>query len=191
MNAIPADRTPPASAAPAADGPAPVSPTYALRKRLPAGRLGDALFSIGLCARVPYFATVLPTVKVMEPGRCEVTAPKWWGIHNHLGTFHAIAACNLAEMAMGMLCEATVPATHRWIPKAMEVEYLAKATTGLRAIAELETDAAGGGADQGSDAVPDFDAITEGTEMAVPVRILDRSGTLVVRARITTWVTPR
>ncbi len=27
------------------------------------------------------------------------------------GTFHAIAACNLAEAAMGMLSEATVPST--------------------------------------------------------------------------------
>ncbi|WP_200170948.1 hotdog fold domain-containing protein [Tomitella cavernea] len=173
------------------DGPTPVGPTYALRKRLPSGRLGDALFSVGLCARVPYFATVLPTVKVMEPGRCEVTAPKWWGIHNHLGTFHAIAACNLAEIAMGMLCEATVPTTHRWIPKSMEVEYLAKATTGLRAIAELATAPAVAGPGPESDTVPDFDAIAEGTEMAVPVRILDRSGKLVVRARITTWVTAR
>ncbi|WP_182359191.1 hotdog fold domain-containing protein [Tomitella gaofuii] len=171
--------------------PPPIGPTYALRKRLPSGRLGNALFSLGLCARVPYFATVLPTVKVMEPGRCEVTAPKWWGIHNHLGTFHAIAACNLAEIAMGMLCEATVPTTHRWIPKSMEVEYVAKATTGLRAIAALEAAPAAGGARPGSDTVPDFDAITEGTEMTVPVRIFDRSGTLVVRARITTWVTPR
>lgn len=154
------------------------SPTYAMRLRLPQGGAGDILFSAALCARVPYFATVLPRVRVMEPGRCEVTSPKWWGVHNHIGTFHAIAACNIAEVAMGMLCEATVPTTHRWIPKAMNAEYLTKAGTGLRAIAEL-------------DPVPDFDAITEGTDLTVPVRILDRRGTEVVRASITTWVTPR
>lgn len=151
---------------------------FALRRRLPAGRLGDVAFSIGLWVRVPYFATVLPTVTVMEPGRCVATAPKWWGIRNHLGTFHAIAACNLAEAAMGMLCEATVPSSHRWIPKAMSVEYLTKATTGLRAVAEL-------------DALPDFDSVAEGTELDVPVRIYDKNGTEVVRARITTWITPR
>lgn len=155
-------------------------PTYRLRKRLERlpGPLGNALFSLGMCARVPYFATVLPTVRVMEPGRCEVTAPKWWPVHNHLGTFHAIAACNMAEIAMGMLCEATVPTTHRWIPKAMSVEYLTQATTGLRACAEL-------------DAPPDFAAIAGGEEMTVPVTIRDRRGTEVVRARITTWVTSR
>lgn len=156
------------------------APAYRLRRRLEGlpGPVGDALFSLGICARVPYFATVLPRVRVMEPGRCEVTAPKWWPVHNHLGTFHAIAACNMAEIAMGMLCEATVPGTHRWIPKAMNVEYLTKATTGLRARAEL-------------DAVPDFAAITDGEDMTVPVSIRDRDGTEVVRARITTWVTAR
>jgi acyl-coenzyme A thioesterase PaaI-like protein len=131
-----------------------------------------------MVARVPYFSTVLPTVTVLEPGHCEVSAPKWFGIRNHLGTFHAIAACNLAEIAMGMLCEATVPTTHRWIPKAMTVEYLAKAETGLRAVAQLPE-------------TPDFAAITEGAELTVPVRIRDKSGTEVVRARITTWVTPK
>src|SRR5699024_6623530 len=156
------------------------APTYRLRRRLDRlpGPVADALFSLGICARVPYFATVLPRVRVMEPGRCEVTAPKWWPVHNHLGTFHAIAACNMAEIAMGMLCAPTLPATHRWIPKAMNVEYLAKATTGLRARAEL-------------DAVPDFAAITDGEDMTVPVSIRDRDGTEVVRARITTWVTAR
>jgi Domain of unknown function (DUF4442) len=33
-------------------------------------------------------------------------------------TVHAIASCNAAEVAMGMLMEATVPRSHRWIPKA-------------------------------------------------------------------------
>jgi acyl-coenzyme A thioesterase PaaI-like protein len=69
----------------------------------------------------------------MEPGIAEVDVPNWFFVHNHLHTVHAIASCNAAEMAMGMLMEATVPTTHRWIPKAMNVQYLAKATTSLRA----------------------------------------------------------
>lgn len=89
---------------------------------------------------------------------------------------HAIASCNAAEVAMGMLMEATVPTTHRWIPKAMTVNYLDKATTSLRATARID--------------VPDFAAITEGVELAVPVSITDRSGKEVVHADITTWVTP-
>ena len=83
--------------------------------------------------RVPYFASIVPHVVRMEPGFAEVTVPKWFFVHNHLHTVHAIASCNAAEIAMGMLMEATVPTSHRWIPKAMTVQYLEKATTSLRA----------------------------------------------------------
>ena len=69
-----------------------------------------------------------------------------------------------------------VPATHRWIPKAMNVQYLQKATTSLRATARID--------------VPDFDAITEGVDVVVPVSVTDRNGVEVVHADITTWVTP-
>ena len=152
------------------------SATYALRRRLPQNKIGDALFSLGMVARVPYFGTILPLVEKMEPGYCRVSAPNWFGVHNHIGTFHAIAACNLAETAMGMLMEATIPTSHRWIPKAMNVQYLTKATTSLRAVATLD--------------IPDFAAVTEGTDVVVPVSITDRAGTEVVHADITTWVTP-
>ena len=77
---------------------------------------------------------------------------------------------------MGMLMEATVPSSHRWIPKAMNVQYLEKATTSLRARARLDP--------------PDFTAMSEGTELVVPVSVIDRAGTEVVHADITTWVTP-
>ncbi|MCH5644705.1 MULTISPECIES: hotdog fold domain-containing protein [unclassified Gordonia (in: high G+C Gram-positive bacteria)] len=154
-----------------------VSGTYALRRRLPANIVGNALFSLGMVARVPYFGTVLPLVQEMEPGYCKVTAPNWFGVHNHIGTFHAIAACNLAEAAMGMLMEATTPTTHRWIPKAMQTSYLAKAGTRLTAEARL--------------AEPiDFTAITEGTDVTISVQVLDTHGTEVVHCDITTWVTP-
>jgi Domain of unknown function (DUF4442) len=87
---------------------------------------------------------------------------------------HPIASCNAAEVAMGMLMEATVPRSHRWIPKAINAEpVLEKATTSLRARAELDP--------------PDF---TDGVELVVPVTVTDRSGTEVVHADITTWVTP-
>ncbi|GAB19554.1 hypothetical protein GOEFS_091_00470 [Gordonia effusa NBRC 100432] len=152
------------------------SATYALRKKLPNNAFGNALFSIGMVARVPYFGTILPVVTDMEPGYCKVTAPKWFGVHNHIGTFHAIAACNLAEAAMGMLMEATTPSTHRWLPKAMNAQYLAKAGTRLTAEARL--------------ADVDFDAITTGTDVVVNIAVRDIDGNEVVHCDITTWVTP-
>jgi len=81
-------------------------------------------------------------------------------------------------VAMGMLSEATVPTTHRWIPKAMNVQYLAKADSGLRAVAGLPE-------------IPDFSEITEGRNLIVPVAVYDKSGLEVVHADITTWVTPK
>jgi acyl-coenzyme A thioesterase PaaI-like protein len=149
--------------------------TYAMWQRLSRRPLGRQLFSAAMCLRVPYFATVLPTVRELRPGFCEVKAPKWWGVHNHVGTFHAIAACNVAEAAMGMLAEATVPATHRWLPRGMSTDYVAKATTGLRAVAELAE-------------IPDFD---EPTDLPVPVTVYDSADNAVVRAVITIRVTPK
>lgn len=145
-------------------------------RRLAGRPLGKRLFSAAVVAKAPYFGTILPTVETMVPGRCEVRAPKWWGVHNHIGTFHAIAACNLAEITMGMLAEATVPPSHRWIPKGMSVAYLAKATTGLRASAELDT-------------LPSFG--DEPVELTVPVSVRDGAGAEVVHADITIWVTKR
>lgn len=151
--------------------------TYRAWQRLAGRPGGSRLFSAAAMARVPYFASVLPHVVRMEPGLAQVRIPKWFFIHNHLHTVHAIASCNAAEIAMGMLMEATVPKSHRWIPKAMTVQYLAKATTSLRAEARLPV-------------IPDFAAITEGTELIIPVSVTDRDGTEVVHAEITTWVTP-
>ena len=56
------------------------------------------------------------------------------------------------------------------------MQYLQKATTSLRARAAVEP--------------PDFTQITDGFELVVPVSVTDRSGTEVVHADITTWVTP-
>lgn len=150
--------------------------TYALWTRLAAVPGGKRLFSAAVCLRAPYFRTVWPTVRTLRPGHCEVTAPLWWGVHNHIGTFHAIAGCNLAELAMGMLAEATVPPTHRWLPKGMSVSYDAKAETGLRAIAELPE-------------LPEFG--DDGFDLPVPVTILDDRGTAVISATITIWVTKK
>jgi acyl-coenzyme A thioesterase PaaI-like protein len=151
--------------------------TYRMWKRLAERPGGTRLFSAAAMVRVPYFASIVPHVVHMEPGFAEVTVPKWFFLYNHLRTVHAIASCNAAEMAMGMLMEATVPTSHRWIPKAMNVQYLEKATTSLRAQARL-------------DPVPDFDAMTDGVDVVVPVGVIDRAGTEVVHADNTCWVTP-
>ncbi|MDR3660755.1 MAG: hotdog fold domain-containing protein [Mycobacterium sp.] len=152
------------------------STTYRAWKQLSARPGGSLLFSAAAMVRVPYFASVLPRVVTMEPGYAEVAVPKWFFVYNHLHTVHAIASCNAAEAAMGMAMEATVPTSHRWIPKAMNVRYLEKATTSLHAHARLK--------------VPDFSELTAGTDVVVSVSVVDAAGNEVVHADITTWVTP-
>ena len=150
--------------------------TLALWHKLAKLPLGSRLFSWGVCWRAPYFRTIRPHITELRPGYCEVHAAKRRRVHNHIGTFHAIAACNMAEVAAGVLTEASIPTTHRWIPVGMTVRYVAKAATDLRAVAEL-------------DPLPDSDDTTK--DWVVPVRILDTAGAEVVTADITMRVSPR
>jgi acyl-coenzyme A thioesterase PaaI-like protein len=152
-----------------------MSQTYALWRRLADKPLGRQAFSAGLALRVPYFRTILPSVTQLRPGYCEVRAPLWWGVWNHIRTFHAIACCNMAEIAMGLLAEATLPTTHRWLPKGMTVEYTAKAETSLRAVAELAE-------------IPEFG---DPMDLPIPVTVYDANDKIVVKATITVWVTPK
>jgi hypothetical protein len=96
------------------------------------------------------------------------------GVQNHIGTVHVIAICNALEMAMGVMAEASIPGHLRWIPKGMDVNYTAKATSDIRAIAEVA---------QG--------AWTSGPDVAVAVRALRDDGVVVVEGSIRLWVTAK
>ena len=77
--------------------------TYALYHRLASRPQGRRLFSAAFALKAPYFRTVLPDVRQMQPHHAEVRLRSWWGVHNHLGTVHVIAICNGLEAAMGLL----------------------------------------------------------------------------------------
>ena len=109
--------------------------TYDLYERLSRLPLGSQAFSVLYALKAPYFRTVRPQVRTMAPHHAEVVVPLRWGVRNHIGTLHAIAAVNGLEAAMGLLAEATCPPGKRWIPVGMTVRYVAKATTDLRCVA--------------------------------------------------------
>lgn len=136
---------------------------------------GKWAFSRMVCLKAPYFSSIRPLFEVLEPGYCRVRIAKRRAVLNHLGTVHAIAMCNMAELAGGSMTEVSVPATHRWIPKSMSVEYLKKAETDLVAIATLEKQV------HGKDA----------GEYLVKVEVRDTKDVLVFRAMITMWVSPK
>ncbi|KAB7744758.1 DUF4442 domain-containing protein [Nostocoides sp. F2B08] len=139
--------------------------------RVPGGRWA---FSKAVCRRAPYFGTIRPSVRAVERGYAEVALPKRRAVENHIGTVHVIAVCNGLEAAMGLLAEATTPPGMRWIPKGMEVTYVAKATSDLLCIAES-----------------DPDLWTEAGDIAVQVRAVRDDGNVVVEGSITVYVSVR
>jgi acyl-coenzyme A thioesterase PaaI-like protein len=136
---------------------------------------GKRLFSIAFAQKAPYFATIRPRFVEIRPNRAELVIPKRRGVHNHLGTVHAIALCNGLEAAMGALAEATIPADKRWIPKGMDVSYTAKATSDITCIAETDPE----------------QWETDDPDLHVRVRGERADGEVVITGVIKLWVTPR
>ncbi|MGC4059740.1 MAG: hotdog fold domain-containing protein, partial [Aquabacterium sp.] len=98
--------------------------------------VGPEQFTATICQIAPYFSTIQPSVVALRPGYAEATLPLRKEVTNHIGTVHAIALCNAAELVAGTMTDASIPEGYRWIPKGMTVEYLAKAKTDVRAIAD-------------------------------------------------------
>lgn len=138
--------------------------------KLPFGR---KLFSCYSARRAPYFSTVSPLITELRPDYCEVFIKKRKILQNHIGTMHVIAICNGLEMAMGFMCEASIPKTLRWIPKGMEVKYPAKAATDIRCVATVPTEAWKPG------------------DLLVDVKAYDTQGNVVVEGSITIWVSQK
>mgnify|MGYP001765324644 CR=1 FL=1 len=136
--------------------------------------LGKAIFSRIICWEAPYFGSISPRFEEFRPGYARVSMRKRRAVTNHIGTVHAIAMCNLAELAAGTMTEVTIPASMRWLPRGMTVEYLKKAQTDVQAHASVGE-------------------IAEGPARDVPVtvEVKDRAGETVCRAVITMRVSPR
>ncbi|MCR8930660.1 MULTISPECIES: hotdog fold domain-containing protein [unclassified Pseudomonas] len=100
--------------------------------------VGSDAFSKMACQFAPYFSTINPLITELRPNAATVQVPFRKEITNHLGTVHAIAMCNAAELAGGMMTDVSIPDGARWIPKGMSVEYLAKAKTDVTAVASAE-----------------------------------------------------
>ncbi|MBT8135587.1 MAG: DUF4442 domain-containing protein [Gammaproteobacteria bacterium] len=150
-------------------------PVLALYRRLSRWPLGHWLFTRALCFKAPYFATIRPLFTVLGPGHAEARIRKRRRVENHIHTVHAIAMANLCELVAGTMTEVTVPVSMRWIPKGMSIDYLAKATTDVSAVAKI-------------DPLPAF---ATAADLPVTVEVSDTAGTVVVRAVITMYVSPR
>ena len=137
---------------------------------------GKWLFSKLVCWKAPYFSSIAPRIETLEPGRCVATIRHRRAVTNHIGTVHAIALCNLAEFTGGLGCDASIPASMRWIPKGMTVAYLKKAVGTMRATA--------------TPAFPPHEA-AEGYELPFEVVVENPAGEAVFKASIAMWVSPK
>lgn len=152
-----------------------MTPLLSLWQRLSRRPLGKWLFSRAVCFKAPYFGSISPLFTRLEDGRCEATIKDRRRLHNHIGTVHAIALCNLAELTAGVVTDASLPKGMRWIPKGMSVLYLKKARGTLRGVA-----------------TPDFPPVTsdKGYDLPVTVGVFDSAGEQVFSAHIDMWLSP-
>jgi acyl-coenzyme A thioesterase PaaI-like protein len=129
--------------------------------------LGRWAFSQAVVNAAPFFGSIAPRFEELEPGYVRVAMKNRRGVHNHIGSVHAIAMCNAAELVMGTCMEASLSPTLRWIPVGMDVDYIKRATTDL--IAECR--------------LADWEAFEPG-DITVPVTLTDTHGDVVCAARI-------
>lgn len=132
---------------------------------LPGGRY---LFAWAFGRTVPYSGSVRPIIEHLEPGHARVRISDRRAVRNHLGSVHAIALANVAEIASGMAMITALPADVRGIVVQLSIEYVKKARGPL--IAEAHA------------VVPT--PITAAVEHDFTASITDIAGDVVARATV-------
>lgn len=116
-----------------------MSPDRLLRAwRSLAGRPGGRwVFSRLLGWFVPYTGSIGARVESLEPGSVTVSLRDRRAIRNHLGSIHAIALTNLAEVTSGLAMLSGLGAGVRGIPTSIRIEFVKKARGRLVAISRV------------------------------------------------------
>lgn len=135
--------------------------------------LGRALFAklVGLSA--PFFRHISPKFIDLRPAYCETQIRNRWGVRNHLGTINAGALCSMAEMTGGLALDSIVPKSMRWIPRSMQVQYVAKATGTVTAISTFDP------------------AIVVAGDVIIPIVVNNEAGDTVFSADITFYLSAK
>ena len=136
---------------------------------------GRWIFARLLGRMVPYSGTIRPLVLELEPGRARVAIRARRRVRNHLGSIHALALANLAELASGLAMTLALPRDARGIPVRIEIDYLKKARG--RIVAE------------GRAAPPT--AVLGPMDGRATAELRDSAGDVVARATVTWRLAPR
>ena len=135
---------------------------------------GRRLFSLLLGRMVPYTGSIRPRVEALRPGHATVVLRDRRRVRNHLGSVHAVALANLAELSTGLALNYALPPDARSILKGLCVEYHRKARGTLTATCDAP--------------VPES---SEEREYELEAVIRDAAGEVVATARVRWLVGPR
>jgi uncharacterized protein (TIGR00369 family) len=126
---------------------------------------GKTLFTFLLGRLTPYSGSIGARVEELAPGWCRVALPDRRRVRNHLGSIHAMALANLAEMASGLAVLVGLPAGVQGIVTGFSITYLKKARG--RLVAECRAERLD---------------VTAEREYEAAVAITDSQGDVVARA---------
>ncbi len=147
--------------------------TLKIYERLSKVPFGNWIFSKLMGIRVPYFSSIYPLITDLRPGLCIAVIKQRRALHNHIGTVHAIALCNLCELVMGIMTDSTIKPHLRWIPRGMTVQYTKKAEGRLTGTCEI-----------------DPEIIVPG-DVDIPAVVRDETGDAVIEATIKLYITEK
>lgn len=129
---------------------------------------GQWLFAMIFSRMVPYSGSVGPRIRHLEPGHARVEIPDRRSNRQHLGSVHAIALMNVAEMASGLAMMSGLPEGIRGIVTNISIVYLKKARGTITAVSRVS--------------VP---TVTTDQDFEVISECLDRENAVVARATVT------